>query len=110
MRVEVTFEPEARSDLLALLAGRTADSGDAIGFGVIYLRDLVEQFVRHRGLPPGVRRVRTPDGREWWWRYVNGVWVVYRLDDRRTWLFGGVIRTIRVIGFESGPPPARTPR
>jgi hypothetical protein len=110
MRVEVMFEPEARNDLLTLLAARTADTGDAIGFGLIYLRDIVEQFERHRGLPSGARRVRMPDGHDWWWRYVNGVWVIYRLSDRKTWLFGGVVRTVRVIGFEPGPPPARTPR
>jgi hypothetical protein len=104
MRVEVTILPEARHDLLTLLAPRTQSESDAIHFGYTYLEDLDRQFQRFDGIPPGSRRVRGADGSERWWRYVNGIWVVYRIADRSRWLFGGLIRTVTITAFESAAP------
>jgi hypothetical protein len=79
VRVVVEILPEARQDLLNLLAARTRTDEDAIRFGYTYLEDMDQQFTKYQGLPPGARRRRWPDGTDWWWRYVNGVWVECRV-------------------------------
>jgi hypothetical protein len=105
MKVIVAILPEARQDLLTLLEPRATITTDTIGFGRIYLEDLEQQFVKYNGYPPGARRTQTSDGSEWWWRYVDGVWVVYRIAEARRW-FGGLVRNVTIVGFEAAPPAA----
>lgn len=105
MKIVVAILPEARRDLLALLEPRTAGSEDAIAFARVYLADLEEQFVLYKGYPSGARRTRAPGGGVWWWRYVDGVWVVYQITDARRW-FGGSVRTVTIVAFEAAPPGA----
>jgi hypothetical protein len=103
MRVVVAILPEARHDLLTLLEPRLPNAADAIALGHVYLLDLEQQFVRHKGYPPGARRTLAPDGGEWWWGYVDGLWEVYRIADTRRW-FGGSVRTVTIVAFEVAPP------
>jgi hypothetical protein len=103
MKVVVEVLPEARHDLITLLERKSPTESDAVAFGYVYLEDLEQLFVRHKGFPPGTRRARAPDGSVWWWRYVNGVWVVYRAAETSSW-FGIVVRRITIVAFEAAPP------
>jgi hypothetical protein len=106
MRVIVEILPTAREDLITLLEPRSPVKADAVAFAYTYLADIEDQFQKFDGLPPGARRTPGPDGNDWWWRYVNGVWVVYRISNSRRWRFGAVVRTVTVVAFEAAFPTA----
>ena len=106
MRVVVEILPTARQELVALLEQRVPVPADAVAFATAYLADIEQQFDQFEGFPPGVRRTKRRDGAEWWWRYVNGVWVVYHVKNSRTWRFASASRTITVFAFEAAPPAA----
>ena len=88
MKITVEILPATREDLIALLEPRTLVKADAVAFGYTYLADIEDQFRKYDGHPPGAKRTKGLDGNDWWWRYVNGVWVVYRVVDSRRWALG----------------------
>ena len=82
MKVVVECTTEARAELVALLAARMPTEGDAVRFAAEYVEDIEQQFREHEGPPPGSRRLRRTGTEEWWWRYANGIWTVFRIADR----------------------------
>lgn len=102
MKIAVVILPTAREELLELLEPRSLVKADAVLFAYTYLTDIENQFQKHDGYPPGAKRTKDLEGSDWWWKYVNGVWVVYRVADSRRWRFG----TITVISFEGSLPAA----
>lgn len=103
MKVVVEFTTEARIDLFAVLAARMPTAGGAARFSAEFLEEMEQQLRAHDGLPPGAEQHADADGVSWWWRYVNGIWMGYRLEDRTTWLFK-TVRRVTVFAFEPRPP------
>ncbi|WP_439625899.1 hypothetical protein [Gemmata sp.] len=103
MKVVVQILPEARHELIRLLESRCRTKAAALDVGTVYLEDITQQFHQHQGIPTGVRRTRAADGNERWWRYADGIWVVYHMAEVRR-LFGGTVRTITVVQFEPALP------
>lgn len=103
MKVVVAFTTESRADLVALLSARTKAPGDAVRFAAEFLVDMEEQLRENDGVPPGAKRYVDDNGAEWWWKYTNGVWLVYSLEDRTSWMFK-TVRQVTVVAFESQPP------
>ncbi|MCI0705010.1 MAG: hypothetical protein L0241_28455 [Planctomycetia bacterium] len=103
MKIVVEFTTAARIDLFALLAARMPTEGDAARFGAEFLTDMEGQFRDYDGLPPGAEKYSNANGTVWWWRYMNGIWAVYTLEDRTSWLFRAV-RAVTVFAFEPLPP------
>jgi hypothetical protein len=103
MRVVVGVTIAAREDLLALITTRTPTEGDAVEFAALYVADIVQQLREHEGPPPGSRRLRRHGMEEWWWRYADGIWTLFRIADEPGWLFS-TTRTITVFAFEPSLP------
>lgn len=103
MKVVVKFTTRARQDLFALLVARTPTAGDAARFGAEFLEDVEQQLRDHDGIPPDAEQYVDSRGTTWWWRYVNGIWLAYRIDDQTSWLFR-TVRQVTVFAFEPLPP------
>jgi hypothetical protein len=106
MRVEVEVTPTARAELLRLLESRTRRADDALRTAGVYLDDLEQQFQRHGGAPPDAHVVRRHG--EFWWLYLDGVWLGYLVQDRAR-LFT-TIRRIKLIAVEAHPTGEPPPR
>ncbi len=105
MYVQVICDPAVRYELVKLLEPRSPEPADAVRFGMVFMSDIEDQFRRHLGAPPDAERVEDENGVVWWWKYIAGLWVLFTVRDRPGRYFGGRRRTVRVIGFEAGPPP-----
>ena len=105
MTVEVEWTTRARAELVRLLTGMSDSVEDAIRFAGLFLDDIDAEFVARDGEIPDAVHARQPGGPEWWWRYVNGVWVGYTFRDRRAWMFGATTRTVRVQAVGASPNP-----
>ena len=103
MKIIVKTLPEAAQELLHLLGPPTA-LGTLVA-ATTYLEDLHNLFCKHDGHLPGARAERAPDRERWWWRYTNGVWVLYRVTESRRW-FRRRVRTVIIVGFEGALPVA----
>lgn len=105
MRVEVEFLSEACTELLALLRPGSRSVEDAVRFVIVYVEDAERQLAAFLGEPPGAERQVGADGEEWWWHYVNNVWLGYHITDGRGWPFMR-IRTVQVFAARSSRPIA----
>jgi hypothetical protein len=107
--MDVVIAATARAELLALLEAQAPNRStallDAIVTAATYLEDLVALFDQHDGRLPGAIEERAPDDGDWWWRYTNGVWVIYRTTETRRW-FRSPLRAVRIVGFEAARPVA----
>ncbi len=106
MKIEVEITASARAELLALLEARTRRADDALRTAGVYLDDIERQFRLHGGAPPDAA-VSRRHGR-FWWLYLNGVWLVYLVQDRPK-LFT-TVRRIKLIAVEAHPPGEPPPR
>lgn len=108
MQVHVLALPEARNELLHLLAALSPGmrEDDAARMADVYLTDIEQILLQSHGKPYPVYRVRGGDGKDYWWRYCKGVWVVYTIQDRRGGLFGSAARRVTITRFAAdGPHP-----
>lgn len=110
MKIVVQVSTAARAELVRLLSGRVPDPADAVRFATLYVEDLVQQFRLHRGAPPEAERWDDGPRGFYWWRYVEGVWVLFRVTERPAGLLGQAIRTVTVLAFRERPPEPSAPR
>ncbi len=103
MNVIVEFTTGAREDLFALLEARMPTAGDAARFGAEFVADIEQQLRDYEGQPPGAEKHIDAAGVSWWWRYINGVWVGYGIEDRPAWMFR-TVREVTVFAFRPRPP------
>jgi hypothetical protein len=103
MKVVVEFTTESRAELFALLTARMPTEGDAARFAAEFLEDMGQQLRDYEGQPPEAEKHVVDDRETWWWRYVNGIWMGYRFEDRTAWMFR-TVRQVTVFAFEPLPP------
>lgn len=103
MRVVVDITPEARAELVALLANRMPTEADAVRFAAEFAADIKQQFEDHEGPPPGAEVLVISRWRITWWRYIGGVWIAYTrvLQPRR--LFYPAVLRFTVVAFRVQP-------
>jgi hypothetical protein len=105
MPIEFVVLPQARQELLDLLTPRVPEPGGVARFGGVFIDDMEDTFRRHDGRPPGTERRDGPQGSRYWWLYVEGVWVGFRIGRRRVSMFR-TLRVVTVTAVRSAPPPA----
>lgn len=107
MKVRVSIKPEARHELLRLVAARVADPGAALRLAVAYSDEIVRMFETHAAPPPGAV-VRSHGGREMWWLFADGMWVAFTREDRSTGPrpFGRRERIFTVLAVRTRPGPS----
>lgn len=103
MRIVFDVTVDARADLVRLLEPRVSQPLDAVLRAANVIEDVEQQIQVNGRLPaPAVRIVRA-DGINWWWQYVDGVWLGFQLTESRH-LLRSPVRTITLSAAASLPP------
>ena len=82
VRTQVKVLAKARAELLALLEASTSVPTDALLTAQFFIED-IEQQLKNIGAPPENATVVYTGKSQYWWLYIEGIWLGIRV--RETW-------------------------
>jgi hypothetical protein len=98
MKVIVTYTEEANLQFAHRMLALPGDEETSQEFAIAYLRETKDRLIEFEGRPPESVRVGLPDPAHYRVPFINRIWIEYKIEDKRRWLWRKT-RTITIVGF-----------
>lgn len=98
MKVIVTYTEEANLQFAHRVLLLPGDEETSQEFAIGYLAETKNRLIEYEGHPPESVRIGPPDPVHYRIPFINRIWIEYRIEDERSWLWRKT-RTITIVGF-----------